>query len=135
MNGNRTFLVAWYRWHQWLRGFLGRMTSTVLAGFVVVGLVVFLPVVADPEAAPREIVLVTRDMAFYLEGQQIPNPVLTMTAGETVRIVVCNKDAGIGHNFEVPAWDERSAIAYGDATVMARIEVPSYPGPRRPAEH
>ncbi len=81
---------------------MGRMTSAVLAGFVVVGLMIFLPVVADSEAAPREIVLVTRDMAFYLEGQQIPNPVVTMTAGETVRIVVRNKDAGIGHNFEVP---------------------------------
>lgn len=107
---------------------MGRMTSAVLAGFVVVGLMIFLPVVADSETAPREIVLVTRDMAFYLEGQQIPNPVLTMTAGETVRIVVRNKDAGIGHNFEVPAWDETTSIAYGDATVMVRIEVPLYQG-------
>ena len=131
MNSDTACSVSRRRWHQRLRDPAGRVAGVLLAGVVVVGLVVFLPLSADPEAAPREIVLVTRDMAFYLEGQRAPNPMLTMTAGETVRIVVRNEDTGIGHNFGIPTWDEATPIVDGGATAMVQIEVPSRPGPPR----
>ena len=128
MNSDRACSVVRRRWQLRLHGSAGRVAGAVLAGFVVVGLVVFLPLAADPEAAPREIVLVARGMAFYVDGQRAPNPVLTMTAGETVRIVVRNEDVGIAHNFEIPTWDEATPIVYGDATAMVQIKVPSRPG-------
>lgn len=71
-----------------------------------------------PPAPDREIRLVARGMAFYLESDpSIPNPTLTIRAGERVRIVLDNQDRGMTHDFAVPAigqamaaidWNERS---------------------------
>ena len=78
--------------------------------------------------APREITLVTRGMAFYLEGGDLPNPTLTVRAGERVRVVLRNDDRGIRHDFAVPdvsaaldpiGWNESSDVTF---------EVPGTPG-------
>jgi len=54
----------------------------------------------------REIVLVVKDMSFYVEGDSLtPNPTLEIRAGERVRVVVHNRDRGMTHNFAVPALD------------------------------
>ena len=55
-------------------------------------------------SGPREIRIVVRDMAFYLEGQTDPNPTLHVRAGETVRLVLRNADEGMTHDFAIPAW-------------------------------
>lgn len=60
-----------------------------------------IPVIANPRMAPREIVLIARDMAFYLEGSELPNPTIVVKRGEDVRIVMTNQDAGITHGFAV----------------------------------
>ena len=53
----------------WLAGSAGTTRVALVAvAFVAVGLPALMPVVATPRTAPREIVLVARDMAFYLEG-------------------------------------------------------------------
>lgn len=53
---------------------------------------------------PREITLVAKDMAFYLESDlKTPNPTLDIKAGERVRITLKNQDRGITHDFAVPA--------------------------------
>ena len=54
---------------------------------------------------PREIRIVVRDMAFYLEGQTDPNPTLRLRAGEAVRLVLRNEDEGMTHDFAVPGWN------------------------------
>jgi plastocyanin len=64
----------------------------------------FLPLIAGP-GEPREVEITIRDMAFHVAGESAPNPTLTMSAGETVVLVVRNEDAGILHDFSVPAWD------------------------------
>jgi plastocyanin len=53
---------------------------------------------------PREIRIVARDMAFYLDGQADPNPTLHLRAGETVRLVLRNDDDGMTHDFAIPGW-------------------------------
>jgi len=51
----------------------------------------------------REMTLVVRDMAFYLEGDsKTPNPTLEIKAGERVRVTLRNQDPGITHDFAVP---------------------------------
>jgi plastocyanin len=52
----------------------------------------------------HEIRLVVRDMSFYVEGDPKPNPTLSVRAGEQVRLVVRNDDAGMRHDFAVAAW-------------------------------
>jgi FtsP/CotA-like multicopper oxidase with cupredoxin domain len=110
------------------RGSAGRATGVLLIGLTLGSLVLLWPVAADTSDSLREITLVTRDMAFYLDGSDIPNPVLTMRAGETVRIVLRNEDVGMKHTFEIGAWDQAVPSTQGGRTASAVIEVPNRPG-------
>ena len=47
----------------------------------------------------REIHLVARDMTYYLDGQNDPNPTLHISRGEHVRIRLSNRDPGMSHDF------------------------------------
>jgi hypothetical protein len=69
----------------------------IAVAFLAVGLAALMPVVANPRTGPREIVLVARDMAFYLEGSQTPNPTIVVKRSEEVRVIVRNQDPGITH--------------------------------------
>lgn len=70
----------------------------------------------------REITLVVKDMAFYLESDPTtPNPTLDIKAGERVRIILRNQDRGITHDFAVPAlrksvdqidWNESADVVF-----------------------
>ena len=117
------------RWSaSWVRGSGGRVAGILLMGLTLGSLVLLWPVAADPAASLREITLVTRDMAFYLDGGETPNPVLTMRAGETVRIVLRNEDNGIAHNFEVGAWGQDVPTAKRGSSTSALIDAPDRPG-------
>jgi plastocyanin len=67
-----------------------------------------LPILASSRAAatpsPREIRIVVRDMTFYVEGQDEPNPTLRVRAGEQIRLVLRNEDRGMSHDFAVTSW-------------------------------
>jgi plastocyanin len=77
----------------------------------------------------REITLVVKGMAFYLEGDpRTVNPTLEVKAGERVRVVVRNEDPGMTHDFAVPAlgvgltpmrWNESGDVIF---------EAPDKPG-------
>ena len=73
-------------------------------------------------SAPREIRIVARDMTFYLEGGTEPNPVVRVRRGEHVRIVFVNQDAGMKHDFTVPAWglETRALSGRGETSINFR---------------
>lgn len=74
-------------------------------GIAVVALALAMwPPLASSDVTVRPIEIVVRDMAFYVEGNADPNPVITLRAGERVRIRVRNEDAGMRHDFTVKAW-------------------------------
>jgi plastocyanin len=78
--------------------------------------------------APREIRLVARGMAFYLENGDQPNPTLTFTAGDRVRVVFTNQDRGIQHNFAVPSFKaELDPIGWNQSDDVV-FDVPQTPG-------
>ena len=117
------------RWStSWLRGSAGRVARMLLVSMALGSLVALWPVAADPADSPRVITLVTRNMAFYLDGGDTPNPVLTMRAGEIVRIILRNEDAGIAHNFEVAAWDQTIPPLRRGQTASTVINVPDSHG-------
>ena len=70
----------------------------------------------------REIQLVVKGMAFYLENDlETPNPTIEVKAGERVRVVVRNEDRGLTHDFAVPVagimtreivWNESDDVAF-----------------------
>jgi plastocyanin len=86
---------------------VARRTAVRLAIVAAVAAAALLPILAasrggDP--APREVTVVAREMAFFVDGQATPNPALTFRAGERVRLVLRNEDAGIIHDFVIRSW-------------------------------
>ena len=102
--------------------FWGRHVSVKLIGTAVAVLLLGAFVVALTRPAPREITLVVRGMAFYLDdGDALPNPTIRLKAGERVRIVLRNEERGIRHDFAVPAmgaaldpigWNESADVSF-----------------------
>lgn len=81
---------------------------------------------------PRELVLVVRDMSFYLaEQEDDPNPTLHFRAGERVRLVLRNEEAGVRHNFSVPAWKIETRELNGRGSDHVEFVVPEARGSQR----
>lgn len=75
----------------------------VVAGVAVI--VTLLPTLASTGGdSARELRVVTRDMSFYVDGYSEPNPAISVKAGEKIRLVLRNEDAGMSHDFAVKAW-------------------------------
>ena len=85
---------------------------------------------ATSPAAPagREIVLFARDMAYFLPGDPRPNPTLAVARGETVRVVLINRDAGMEHDFAVPALGAASALVAGRGSAAVTFRAPGERG-------
>jgi plastocyanin len=77
----------------------------------------------------REIHLVVKGMAFYLEGDlETANPTIQVKAGERVRVVVRNEDRGLTHDFAVPsAGATMKAITWNQSGEVV-FDVPENPG-------
>ena len=110
------------------RGARGAVAGVLLAAVAVVCLSILLPLTVSTSAAVREITLVTRDMAFYLEGDTVPNPTIRLHAGEEVRFILRNLDPGITHNLAIEGWELETAYLNADASATLRVRVPAQPG-------
>ncbi len=108
---------------------LGRKVSAKVIA-VVVGVMLLAALLPALSNTPtREITLVAKGMAFYVESDLTnPNPTLEVKAGERVRVVLRNQDRGMTHDFAVPAvaaatkgigWNESGEVDF---------EVPETPG-------
>ena len=101
----------------------------IVAMALLVVLGALLPAMGRPS---REITLVARGMAFYLEGDlRTPNPAIEVKAGERVRVVLRNEERGMTHDFAVPVlgvavprinWNQADDVVF---------EVPETPGTYR----
>ena len=110
--------------------FWGRHVSVKLIGTAVVVLLLGAFAVALTRPAPRDITLVVRGMAFYLEGDSLPNPTIQLTAGERVRITLRNEERAIRHDVALPAM---AAALVGFWRIHALIGIPlSIGGRSRP---
>jgi plastocyanin len=99
--------------------------SLVSLGVLLLFAMVTLPsLVADPGPPSREIVLVARNMAFYLDGNPTPNPTLRLKAGEQVTLVLRSEDAGITHDFAVRSWNVGTPLLNGKGAVSVSFRVP-----------
>jgi plastocyanin len=87
---------------------VGRKDRIVVGGIALAVLALAatgLPMVASSsDAGPREIGIVVRDMAFYVDNGGEPNPVIALRPGEHVRLRLRNEDAGMRHDFTIKAW-------------------------------
>lgn len=63
-----------------------------------------------------ELTLVARDMAFYLEGDPRPNPVLELERGRRVRLHFINQDRGVLHDLLLIDLGVSTALLEGDGS-------------------
>lgn len=110
----------------WVRkyGFVGLIVVSILGGVALLAR----SVSTSLPAAPREVRLVARDMAFFVEGDSTPNPTLRFRAGEHVRIVLRNDDAGMDHDIAIGSWDVGSALLEGKGETAFEFQVPKRRG-------
>lgn len=87
------------------------------------------PLDAGASQPGRQVVLVVRHMAFYIEGDfERANPPLEFRAGERVRLVLRNEEVGMRHNFSVPAWDVATTELNGEGSTRLEFVVPKTAG-------
>ncbi len=101
----------------------GKQVSVKVVALVTLLLLVVGAMVRAMTTTPaREITLIARGMAFYLEDDpHSPNPTIAIRTGERVRIVLLNQDRGMVHDFAVPAlrvaadavaWNRRGEVTF-----------------------
>ena len=77
----------------------------------------------------REVHLVVKGMAFYLETDlETPNPTIEVKAGERVRVVVRNDDRGLTHDFTVPVAGAMTKEITWNQSGEVVFDVPETPG-------
>ena len=111
--------------------FWGHRVSAKLVITAIAVLLLGVLAVAVTRPEPREITLVARGMAFYLENGDLPNPTITVKPGERVRIVLRNEERGVRHDFAVPSlraalnplgWNESGAVTFDAPDVPGLYE-------------
>lgn len=112
---------------------LGQEVSTSVSMKVIVtiaGLMLLAALLPARSSPPtREVTLVTRGMAFYLDGDpSTPNPTLEVKAGERVRVVLRNQGRGMTHDFAVPVVDAAMDTVRWDESGEVTFDVPDTPG-------
>jgi plastocyanin len=76
----------------------------------------------------REIRLVVRDMTYYEEGQNTPNPTLHVRRGEQVRLLLRNEDVGMSHDVAIRAWNTGTGIINGRGEAVVAFRAPATAG-------
>jgi plastocyanin len=105
---------------------LGKTLVKAAAG--VAAIAVFAIALSARDSTPREIRIVARGMAFYLEGGTEPNPVVRVRRGEGVRIVFINQDAGMTHDFTVRDWGVETKAVTGRGETALSFRAPASAG-------
>jgi plastocyanin len=107
----------------------GGRVSIKLVAVAVVVLAVGALLAAVNRAPSREITLVARGMAFYLEGDPVlPNPTIMATSGERLRIIFRNEDRGMTHDFAVPTFGAATDLVGWNEDDAVTFDVPDRPG-------
>lgn len=108
---------------------LGR-TVSMKAIALAAGLMLLAALLPALSSTPtREVTLVARGMAFYLESDpRTVNPTLEVKAGERLRVVLRNQDRGMTHDFAVPAVAAAmNAIGWNESGEVV-LHLPDTPG-------
>lgn len=65
---------------------------------------------------PLDLTLRARDMAFYLDGDDMPNPALVLPPDRRIRLTFVNQDRGIEHDLTLPELDRRTRVLPGNGS-------------------
>jgi hypothetical protein len=85
---------------------------------------VMLPRIVSSREAVHDVTLVVRNMTYYADGGNTPNPPLRFAAGEQVRLTLRNEDRGMSHDFSVKAWGVATKVLAGTGEDIITFRVP-----------
>jgi plastocyanin len=97
------------------------VTSAVLAA---AALLPMMMIMGSSREETREIRIVARGMAFYVDGVAGPNPTVRLRAGERVRLVLVNEDAGMRHDLAVGSSGVATGLVEHGRQVAVAFRVP-----------
>ncbi len=103
-----------------------RMAAGAL--FVALGCGATMAAMLPSRAPAREIRLVVRNMAYYVEGETVPNPPLRVRSREKVRVILRNDDPGMTHDFTIAAWNARTPGVETGGEAHVEFRAPAEPG-------
>ena len=86
-----------------------------------------LPRIVDTREQVHEIRLVARNMTYYADGSEDPNPALRLVPGEQVRVTFRNDDRGMSHDFGIPAFRVGTGIVDFGTEKSVTFKVPDNP--------
>ena len=75
-----------------------------LLAVVTAGTIVVLPRIVATREQTHEIRVVAKNMTYYADGTDDPNPPIRLVPGEQVRVTFRNEDRGMLHDFGIPAF-------------------------------
>jgi len=73
----------------------------------------------------RELRIVVRDMTYYVNGSNEPNPALQFTPGEQIRLSLRNDDRGMNHDVRIPDWGVGTKVIGWSEEQSITFRVPS----------
>lgn len=95
----------------------------VLLSMTIAG--ILLPRLVSSREGVREVRVVARNMTYYVDGVDGPNPTLRFLPGEQVRLSFRNEDRGMTHDLRIPGWSVGTrTVGYGEGDSIA-FRVPS----------
>jgi FtsP/CotA-like multicopper oxidase with cupredoxin domain len=104
-----------------------RLILTTTSLLALGGLLALLPLGAR-SLEPREVIVIARQMSFYVGDGATVNPIIQVAPGERIRITLINADPGFDHDFAVRAWDVRTPVLHGEGRTSLVIQAPDTPG-------
>ncbi len=103
---------------------MGKYIRIAVVVAVAVSGAVMLPRIVSSREAVRDVTVVVRNMAYYVDGENTPNPALRFAAGEQVRLTLRNEDRGMSHDFSVKSWSVATKVLDGKGQDTVTFRVP-----------
>ena len=103
---------------------MGKYIRIAVVVAVAVSGAVMLPRIVSSREAVRDVTVVVRNMAYYVDGENTANPALRFAAGEQVRLTLRNEDRGMSHDFSVKAWGVATKVLDGKGQDTVTFRVP-----------
>jgi plastocyanin len=103
---------------------MGKYIRIAIVVAVAVAGAVMLPRIVSSREAVRDVTVVVRNMAYYVDGENTPNPALRFAAGEQVRLTLRNEDRGMSHDFSVKSWGVATKVLDGKGQDTVTFRVP-----------
>jgi hypothetical protein len=95
-----------------------------LLAVVTAGAIAVVPRIVATREQTHEIRVVAKNMTYYADGTDDPNPPIRLVPGEQVRVTFRNEDRGMLHDFGIPVFGVGTGVVEFGAEKSLVFKVP-----------